>query len=606
MIGHDAGKSAPGDRRYVAIEYHGARVWGRLSDETGEFTPDRVDPASFVPPHTWRNRSIGRDFYTYTVVDDGGRDRQVTVRGTWSQPFAGDSTKVFRTEDGRLEWAPAPASTDPAGYDVHEVIGPDALHPFVWDAPDVLAAGLADPWATWQFASRIAREAFTRSQATGTTGSRPRVHTHESAPGRAAAVRGELIDMVGGQLAKIAQRRGMPPESMPDAASLFTPATTRAHGRTRFWIEDPLPAGSLSIGPDDFTDPSWLAPVRESLHRADEGTPNLSRFVSSAPGRPAALPAGLLDAVRQRPYRQFIVLDRDMTGAVPAQDVRRLNLTLEQFRSGGLPVTVIVRGKVGDGLRRVLSTYGDGVVLEVTKGFANGFAAVRARGDAAFRPDHVSGRFDVALLDAAARTAAPADDLAPVDEALGGWFFGLRTDVRGQHEMLRAQWHRLGGVDIHRQIDAMIARVPDETAVARLKSLVTFGPETDFVPRFLTTPQAERPAVIVGEFGGRLATGTAGTADFVQLADAATRGSDDRTTFGYGPFVTDMMLQSVAKAGAGQFDDAQQFITVMKRGEKLDPEQMQAWSAAIEQLVPSMPAARHQLLSLQAAIFACA
>jgi hypothetical protein len=46
----------------------------------------------------------------------------------------------------------------------------------------------------------------------------------------------------------------------------------------------------------------------------------------------------------------------------------------------------------------------------------------------------------------------------------------------------------------------MITRVPEQPALARLDPLLDSGPETDFVPKYLTMPEVQRPAAGIQEF----------------------------------------------------------------------------------------------------------
>ncbi|WP_432973728.1 hypothetical protein [Dactylosporangium sp. CA-233914] len=400
------------------------------------------------------------------------------------------------------------------------------------------------------------------------------------------------------------------PESRGIGATTQAPgvgALTREHERQTFvWIEEHASAtDGLGISPDDFAEASWLAQVRVGLSEPGQSTPaNLSVFASQVPATPRRLPEVLIEAVKQRPHRQFIVLDRDGQGALSPQDVNRINLTLEQFRTGRSPLTVIVRGSLDADIKRVLRTYGSGTVLEVASGLDTGFVAVSAAGDFSFQPGEVSPQLDVALLDAAARLDTPTVETAPVDETLGGWLFTMQN-IQDQHAALQDQWQKLGQDGIAKRVDAMIARVPDEPAVAVLKPLLAFGPDHDIVPRFWTAPEMDRPTTIVREFATALKTGTPDTVSFTALADAVTRGTDPETRHGYGPHVTTTMLESVARAATGQFEDAKYFIDVMKQQGNLTPDQKVAWSQAIDSLRASMPQAVTQLTTLQAAILEC-
>jgi hypothetical protein len=127
------------------------------------------------------------------------------------------------------------------------------------------------------------------------------------------------------------------------------------------------------------------------------------------------------------------------------------------------------------------------------------------------------------------------------------------------------------------------------------------------VPRILTEPVGKRPAAIVREHVKRLKDGSADADKLVTISEAATRGTDDEIRHGYGPYVTGLMLESIAKARAGEFADAKMFVVQMKQKGRLSPEQQIAWTEAVDGLRSVMPDAdaKEQLTILQAAILDC-
>jgi hypothetical protein len=661
VLAHDAGRSdATGD--YVQIAYHGTKVWGRISDK-GVFKPDKLDEGSFVLQHIWKNRTIGQNHYSYKVRGTDGQEREVTVKGTWSQPFEGSYVKVFRTEDGHLEpaHAMAPTSMDSDEYNVHKTIQQAWLKPFVWEAPDVLAVDHAqqehvlskdgtppahDLWAMQQKASWIARRAVSLSLSTGQVADLLTVKVEGGGHGhnalrrglehlvglddnakaqvtgqlRAADVKTRMVELVALELGKLGERYSIAPDRMPTAASLFgeptsrgTALTSEATGhetltedqmrQTFVWVEEHVAVspGAFMPGPDEFAEPAWLAYVRAGLVPVDEDTPNLAVFST----RDGKLPAGLVDAVKERPHRQFIVLDREKSGALPKAEVNRLTSILEAFRAGQRALTVIVRGTLGPEIRPVLENFGGGVVLDVITPLGNGFAAVSPAEGFSYDPDAVSTTIDGRLLDEAAKTkSTPPADVADVDETLGGWYFGLDS-IEDRYGAMQAEWQRFSQRAVREQTASMIARAPNDPALAVLEPLLTFGPTNNIVPTALTVEAAKMPATIAKEFVKQLADGQADAAAFASIAKVATLGADDETRHGYGPFVTGLMLESIAKAQAHEFADANRIVQQMKAKGKLTAEQATAWTDAVDAVEETMSGGKEQLAAMRALILEC-
>ncbi|WP_306204561.1 hypothetical protein [Actinoplanes sp. RD1] len=663
--------AADAHQSQVQIEYHGAKVWGSLDGETGEFTPVRLDDGSYVPQHVWKNRTVGRNSYSYKITGSDGREREVLVRGTWSEPFAGTSfTKVFRTEDGRLEWGQpmAPTSTDSDEYNLHKVLDPSWFTDFVWEPQDVLSVdhghsdlGLTaagrhpehDPWAMEQKASWIARRAVALSLSTGRatdlltvhveggghghnalrrgfehlTGHDENARAQETGRLRAASVRAWMVERVGHHLGRFADKYRIAPGRVPAAESLFAPATsrgtattTRAPGRgvlgeeamrqTFVWADEheALSPGAFMPGPDELAEPAWMAQVRAGLVPADENVPNVTVFAAES-ATAVKLPAGLADAARQRPDRQFLVVDGGRSGKLPAEAVAQLNLALVQFQAGGRTVTPVVRGTRGPQIDRVLSEYGAGVVLEIPAGLGRVFVSASPAEDFVYDPALQSETIGVEMLDDAAlsRSAQPVE-LPEIDEAVGGFLYSL-SSVEDRFGALKAQWQHFSQDSTREQIKTTVDRVPDVAAMALAKPLLDFGPEDDTVVQVMTRPVSERPAVLAKVFADRLADGTADAEKLATISDAATRGADRETQHGYGPFVTGLMLDSIEKARAGQFADAEALVRGMKGAGKLTGEQINAWTTAVGQLRDSTrdltDVAKQQFLDLQAAIAEC-
>ncbi|WP_147376312.1 glycosyltransferase [Micromonospora radicis] len=312
------------DHYRVAIDYHGAYVWGSLS-RSGDrrFTPE----APFLLPVTsrkWLNRTINATGYVERLPGVEPR----TVTGTWHKPFPNQNNYLFIDADGHAEWVAEMVPTGGMNSDEHNAYRefsshPDWIRPFIWDPPDVLTVDFAehrtepqvDAWALWLFADHAARllladpstQVIVEGGRNQSYGVRPLIDLamlsqHEdNATLRAKSVRDLLIAQLTERIATLRENS----EQDGNAPAIDQAVTWRSRGDNLFGSQAPRIAATrvAPVGAErarlyrqtltwivQAADLTPTVPGRPTLHRARNTT--LFHTVVPDPTRPAPGQAG--------------------------------------------------------------------------------------------------------------------------------------------------------------------------------------------------------------------------------------------------------------------------------------------------------------------------
>ncbi|WP_229399283.1 hypothetical protein [Micromonospora okii] len=344
---------------------------------------------------------------------------------------------------------------------------------------------------------------------------------------------------------------------------------------------------SSPAGPGPAPEPEWLRTALDRhLHRPAEDAPNLVTNAATT----ARVPKALVDAAGERPDL-WVYFHEAKRGAVLGKlDRSVIHERLEQFAQAGVRPLVFTPGRPSLDVLSVLDTYRATLLNEVPAGLGTAWkATTRSRTDAIIQSPEITA----GLLDWAVAASGAAPQFNRVSESFGSLVWAS-TGVREQHRRIASEPAEYRTAENLRAADEMAARMPDSAMAHLVKPLLEFGPVSDVVPRFVEAAREGRPSVLMGELRRLEASGQpveetrkgSSTGGLVSLVEATGKGVVDPATLGEIRFTTGV-LKTLDAISAGQWDDAQTFVTEHKG--MTDPGHKIEWARLIGERLETSP-----------------
>ncbi|MEU7841625.1 hypothetical protein AB0B39_11675 [Micromonospora sp. NPDC049114] len=470
---------------------------------------------------------------------------------------------------------------------------------------------------------------------------------------RAEAVRAPLVTMLGEALARFRYLHPGQADQLPTAEDLVASASTRGsrldasqlpdgllkpavgldddalHRQTRVWFEELTvaapgsPASAQSSLGSSFHEsdldakPNWLADAQEKMPHPQNAPANLVSDTGALVAK-GAPPRDLLRLAENNPGQVYFWLSTPARQAPTSTQITELNEVLEQFAQGRTQVTVFTKGVVSDELLDAIAPYG-GALANSAPAAAGGLSVsldnpwhvqpADRTVPRSQRPDQPSPKLDDKLAATAAKLHR--DPRIPrADEEFGEFVWG-GLSVREQYDRLRSAPATYLTQANKALAEGMAQRVKTSMRAGIVDPLLTFGPETDVVPRYHEATIEERPKAVISSVYELADAGVKAdvpiTEKFQTLVEATGRGATDVSARNQFDF-TSALLKAVDLARAGRFTDVGAWVAENKP--RLDATMKRTWVDALGDVIKDLGTAgkageAQQLERVLGAVYDC-